>query len=70
MSEKSSEKAQKGDVQEKVDEEQDQGFLGEKVDPIPDEEYTLQTGPASPPYLDDPNTRVEQMTVVPETKGR
>lgn len=44
--------AAKGDVQEKADKETDQGFVGTKVDPVPNEAYTLTTGPDSPSASD------------------
>lgn len=54
------EAALKGDVQEKADAEQEQGFVGVRVDPVDDAEYTLQTGPASPPAVPDDRTRIGQ----------
>lgn len=52
-------KAAKGDVKKQVDEAEDQGFFGIKVDPLPNEAYTLTTGPDSP--TNSPNDRVEQI---------
>lgn len=49
----------KGDVEERAAEEAEQGFIGVKVDPIPNEEYSLETGPDSPPAVEDNRTRVE-----------
>ena len=40
------------EVQERVDEETAQGFAGVEVDPIPNEEYSLQSGPDSPTAAD------------------
>lgn len=60
--EKSAAKSKGGDagqaeVQARMDEATAQGFFGEKVDPIPDEEYSLLTGPDSPPHVPDNKTR-------------
>jgi hypothetical protein len=49
----------KGDVEEKVNEEQEQGFFGTKVDPRPDSDYSLESGPDSPPAVEDDRSRVE-----------
>lgn len=35
-------------VQAAVDEETEQGFRGTKVDPLPNEAYSLESGPDSP----------------------
>jgi hypothetical protein len=40
------------EVQERVDKEQEQGYAGEVVDPIPNKEYSLQSGPDSPTAAD------------------
>lgn len=55
-----------GDVQKQVDDAEAKGFFGVKVDPIPDSEYTLQSGPASPPAVSGDRARIEQ---VPSTGG-
>lgn len=52
--------AAKGDVEEQVAEEDAQGFLGTKVDPRPDSDYTLESGPDSPPAHEDDRTRSQQ----------
>lgn len=52
--------AAKGDVQEQVDEEQAKGFFGTKVDPRPDSDYSLESGPDSPPAHPDDRTGVQQ----------
>lgn len=49
--------AGQAEVQARMDEVTEQGFLGEKVDPIPDEEYSLLTGPDSPQHVADDKTR-------------
>lgn len=54
-------------VQATVDKEEDQGFRGVKVDPVPNEEYTLTTGPSSPSYFEDEHTRAPQHATKPET---
>lgn len=50
----------KGDVAEKIAEEQEQGFRGTKVDPVPDSEYSLESGPDSPSAVPDDVSRVGQ----------
>lgn len=50
----------KGDVEEKARVEVEQGFVGVKVDPRDDAEYTLTTGPSSPPAVPDDRTRCDQ----------
>lgn len=40
------------EVQDRVDAETDQGFRGTAVDPIPNEEYSLESGPDSPTAAD------------------
>lgn len=54
--------AAKGDVQEQVDRAEEQGFVGTEVDPVPNEEYTLTTGPDSPRGVNSPNERQGQTT--------
>ena len=51
--------AGQAEVQAKVDKETDQGFRGTKVDPLPNEAYSIKTGPDSP-TLADSNTRADQ----------
>lgn len=36
------------DVEKQADVEREQGFRGVKVDPIPNEEYSLESGPDGP----------------------
>lgn len=55
--------AAKGDVEEQIDEESAKGFYGEKVDPRPDSDYTLESGPDSPPNHPDDRTRSEQRAI-------
>lgn len=52
-------------VQQRVDEETARGYIGTKVDPLPDEAYTLATGPDSPTSVPDDHTRVEQHAIDP-----
>ncbi|RPH36344.1 MAG: hypothetical protein EHM90_02225 [Chloroflexi bacterium] len=40
------------EVQEKVDKELEQGFSGTEVDPIPNEAYSVQSGPDSPTVVE------------------
>lgn len=49
--------AGQAEVQATMDEATDKGYFGEKVDPIPDEEYSLLTGPDSPQHVADDKTR-------------
>ena len=51
-----------GDVAEQVAKANDQGFIGQKVDPRPNEAYTLETGPDSPPAVEDDASRSVQHT--------
>lgn len=67
MTESKETKQAKGDVEKKVAEEQEQGFLGNKVDPVDDAEYTLKTGPDSPPAVDDDRTGIVQQHVKKES---
>lgn len=55
------------EVQKKVDQETEQGYRGTKVDPTPDAEYTLTTGPDSPPHVADDTTRVDQHSTTKES---
>ena len=57
------------EVQEKVDHIEDTGVLGEKVDPRPDSDYSLKSGPDSPPATADIHTRVEQIGTAPKENG-
>lgn len=55
MAEKKADKAAdagQAEMQKIADEASDQGFLGTKVDPIPNSEYSLQSGPDSPTALE------------------
>lgn len=55
--------AAKGDVEKQVAKEQEQGFVGHKVDPRPNSDYTLESGPDSPPHVENDRTRIEQPSV-------
>lgn len=55
-----SESTIKGDVQKKADKEQAQGYVGVVTDPIPNEEYSLESGPDSPHVVPDDRTQVTQ----------
>lgn len=46
-------------VQAKVDEETEKGYRGVKVDPLPNDAYSIKTGPDSP-TLADSRTRADQ----------
>lgn len=59
--------AVKGDVAEQVAEDEDKGYHGDKVDPRPNSDYTLESGPDSPPAVDDPHTGVSQPSAVKES---
>lgn len=59
----SSPNAAKGDVAQQVAKEQEQGYLGTKVDPRPNSAYSMESGPKSPPAVDDDVSRIEQPTV-------
>lgn len=49
------------EVEQKTEKEQAQGFIGQKVDPRPNEEYSLESGPDSPPHAADIQSRHEQV---------
>jgi hypothetical protein len=49
------------EVQEKVDQETEQGFVGVEVDPIPNEEYSVQTGPDSPTIAEQQKALAEKL---------
>jgi hypothetical protein len=55
-----SESAIKGDVAKKVAKETEQGYVGVVTDPTPNEAYSLETGPDSPPIVEDDRTPVTQ----------
>lgn len=38
------------ELQERADKAEAQGFYGEEVDPLPNERYSLQSGPESPTW--------------------
>jgi hypothetical protein len=57
------------EVQEKVDHIEDTGVLGEKVDPRPDSDYSLKSGPDSPPAAADIHTRAEQIGTIKKENG-
>lgn len=54
------------EVQAKSDAETDVGYSGIKVDPVPNEEYTLATGPTSPSFITDSTSAVAQHSVLKE----
>jgi hypothetical protein len=59
------------DVQDKVDEDLAKGYRGTVPDPIPNEEYSLKTGPDSPALVPDNTTRVEMpQAPAPESKSK
>lgn len=66
MTTKKSDDLGNDEVQTKVDTETEQGFRGVKVDPVPDEEYTLTTGPNSPSYFEDEHSRAPQHSTNPK----
>ncbi len=47
-----SEAAIEAEVQTAVDKEQEKGYVGVKVDPLPNEAYSLESGPDSPGLLE------------------
>ena len=55
--EKKADDAGQAEMQKTVDKVEEQGFIGDKVDQTPDEEYSLLTGPSSPPHVPDDRTR-------------
>lgn len=55
------------EVQKKEDAAEDKGFIGQEVDPIPDKEYSIQSGPESPTVVPDIHTRVEQASATKES---
>lgn len=55
------------EVQQKVDDAEANGFYGVKVDPIPDEEYSLLTGPNSPSTVDTATARATQHSLGADT---
>lgn len=57
---KESESAAKGDAQKQVDDEQSKGYVGVKVDPRPNSAYSMESGPDSPPAVDDDVSRIDQ----------
>ena len=61
-----SEEQIKGDVHERMEEANRQGFFGVKVDPRPNSDYSLESGPDSPPTHDDDRTRNAQLPVTPK----
>jgi hypothetical protein len=56
MTEPKAAKQAKGDVEQKVAKDQEQGFHGTKVDPRPNSDYSLESGPDSPPAVEDDRT--------------
>lgn len=57
------------EVQEKVDHIEDTGVLGQKVDPRPDSDYSLKSGPDSPPAAADIHSRFEQVGTTKKENG-
>lgn len=55
-------------VDKAVAKEVEQGYHGVRVDPIPNEAYTLTTGPDSPPHVEDDATRVGQVHATKDVK--
>lgn len=52
------------EVQAKMDEALAKGYIGVVPDPIPNSAYSLQSGPDSPPVIDDNQTRFAQTHAV------
>lgn len=50
-------------LDEAVDEAQANGYFGVKVDPLPNEAYSLESGPDGPPLVEDNRTRAFLPTV-------
>lgn len=46
-----------GDVEQRVQDANAKGYIGEVPDPIPNEEYSLESGPDSPSAVPDHATR-------------
>lgn len=64
--EKKTDDAGQAEMQKTVDQLEEQGFIGDKVDQTPDEEYSLLTGPTSPPHVPDDRTRAGTPTPAKE----
>lgn len=58
----------KAEVQSAFDEANAKGYFGTAPDPVPDEQYSLKTGPDAPSAVADPTTRVAQHSAVTEEK--
>lgn len=56
------------EVQAKADEALAKGYIGEVPDPHPNAAYSIQTGPDSPPVIEDNATRFGQPAATKETK--
>lgn len=48
------------DVRHAVDEANEKGYYGPGTDPTPNEEYSLESGPESPPAVPDNLTRANR----------
>jgi hypothetical protein len=55
--------AGQAEAQKLVDQETERGYVGAKVDPVPDEEYSLQSGPDSPTAVPDDRTPIHRATL-------
>jgi hypothetical protein len=51
------------DLQKRVDKEQEQGYVGNVPDGPPNSAYSLESGPDSPPVVEDDRTAVVQQHV-------
>lgn len=60
----------KAEVQRQMDRDLEQGFHGVKVDPLPNEAYSLQTGPDSPRAVEDSTSRVAQHAFGADTERK
>lgn len=58
------------EVQAKVDKAEDKGYFGTKVDPLPNEAYSLETGPDSPRAVEAPNARLAQVHIDDVDEGK
>lgn len=60
--------ADNAEVQRKMDEYEAQGYIGSVPDPIPNEAYSIKSGPDAPALVPDNQTRVEQYSAPKENK--
>lgn len=56
-------KATQEAVTEKVDGDQERGYCGVKVDPRPNSDWSLASGPDSPPAIEDPEAPIPQHSI-------